>query len=241
MRRFATMILLVLALVLNLSGAAFASSGKISGGYWFTGDITLSDNEDLTLAVHGNAYTVSGEFYIAPKVTLEVFYATPGQSALKVSDGSVSAYPTDSYGDASLLLATGKYTVYEDSRIALSPSVDYYYQSWECWGPYEGDDILAKTSGFVLGGEAAFGLQDSLSATLALAYSPFLTTVFSESSTQYKSTLLGFSAQASYWVTNSISIDAGYRYFAVTIEDTASGDSLETLASGLFLGASFCF
>lgn len=244
MRRFAIVVLLVLALVLSLSGETFASSGTISGEYWHVGNFVLNIGESPDLAVAGKVYAVSGGLSLTPNAALDVFFATVADGTLKVIDGGAYSIEGSIVG-ASFLLATGKLTAYENSRIALSPLVGYYFQRWEAWGPTgpaPTAHFLLLTSGPVFGGEMAFALQDDLSAKLTVVYSTFLNAVASgEDSVELDSSLLGFTAQASYLVTDNISIDGGYRYFTVTYTGPYSDAQDQTLAAGFFLGSSLHF
>lgn len=230
MRRFATMILLVLALVLSLSGAAFASSGKISGGYWFTGDITYGSS----LLIEGNMCTVSGEFYISPEAGVEVFYAaTMGETPKEVVGGNEQPM-SGSEASTSILLAAGKYVVYGDSMAILSPLLAYYSQA----GEITNDRLDISASGFVLGAEVEFNLKDNLGGKITVGYSPFLKATH-DGTGDIESSLIYFAGQVSYWVTDNISVDGGYRHFGLTLHEEPS--SFEVNTSGVFLGTSLYF
>lgn len=231
MRRLSMAVLLVLALVFALSEASLASSGKIGGEYWVTGDITYGSR----YVIEGSMGAVSGEFYISPKTSVEVFYATTIGETPKEIVGNQKQDIAGSDASASILFATGKYVVYGNSITTLSPFLGYYSQT----GNITNDKLNLSASGFVLGAEAEFSFQDNLAGKITIGYSPFLKAVHDQVE-DIKSSVLHFAGQISYRVTENIAIDGGYRYFGLTLEET-SDQPYEVVTGGVFLGASLYF
>lgn len=247
-------ILLTVLLVLAVPAGAFAETGKIGGAYWFAGgtDVYLDPVYwgEGSLILDGDSYILSGELYLTPRDSIELLYMRAIQPTLLYWDDDYSEefFGPGTSASSTTFLAFGKHAAYGSGRLTLKPFVGYYSSTTSA-GVEDLKLYSLHSAGFLFGGEAQYDATDRLTFTAALGYSPFIESnlicICGPELVDSNSTLWYGNIQASYWLTPSITIDGGYRYISLSVNemwvDGPMCPAFDLRTDGLFVGMSYHF